>query len=75
MKAPEFDLMENNSSKKGRRLQEWKIIGIAPLENDGMENDSPGKWQKITGLINVGKCNTGKWLPWKIMPPENDRIY
>ena len=30
------------------------------LENDGMENDSPGKWWKITGPEYDGKRRTGK---------------
>ena len=39
-------------------MHHWKMI--AP-EKDGMENDSPGKRQKMTGLENYGKCTTGNY--------------
>ena len=32
-----------------RKMKQWKMIA---LENDGMENDIPGKWWNITGLEN-----------------------
>ena len=41
-------------------LQNRKMAENVPLENDGMENDSPGKRQNNTGPENDGKCTTGK---------------
>ena len=32
-----------------RKMKQWKKIA---LENDGMENDIPGKWWNITGPEN-----------------------
>ena len=47
--------------EKGGKFQYWKMEEKAKLENNGMENDSPGKWWKIAGLENGGKSTTGKW--------------
>ena len=46
--------------EKGRILLDWKMVDYVPPENDGMENDSPGKRRNITGPENGGKCSTGK---------------
>ena len=46
--------------EKGGILQDRKMAENAPPENDGMENDSPGKRQNFIGLENGGKCTTGK---------------
>ena len=46
--------------EKGGILQDRKMAENVPPENDGMENDSPGKRQNITGPENGGKCSTGK---------------
>ena len=46
--------------EKGGILQDRKMAENVPPENDGMENDSPGKRRNITGPENGGKCSTGK---------------
>ena len=46
--------------EKGGILQDWKMTENALPENDGMENDSPGKRQNFTGLENGVKCTNGK---------------
>ena len=46
--------------ENGGKLQDWKMVENALPENDGMENDRPGKRRKITGPENGGKCTTGK---------------
>ena len=46
--------------ENGGKLQDWKMVENATLENGGMENDSPGKRWKNTGLENGGICTTGK---------------
>ena len=46
--------------EKGGILQDRKMAENVVPENDGMENDSPGKRRNNTGLENGGKCTTGK---------------
>ena len=46
--------------ENGGKLQDWNMAEKEGPENYGMENDSPGKWQKITGPENGGKSRTGK---------------
>ena len=46
--------------EKGRKIQDWKMVENEPPENGGMENDSPGKRWKNTGLEKGGKCIIGK---------------
>ena len=46
--------------EKGGILLDWKMAENVPPENDGMENDSPGKRRNNAGLENGRKCTTGK---------------
>ena len=46
--------------EKGGKLQDRKMVEKVGPENDGMENDRPGKWQETTGPENDGKSSTGK---------------
>ena len=46
--------------ENGGKLQDWKMVENATLENGGMENDGPGKRWKNTGLENGGICTTRK---------------
>ena len=46
--------------EKGGILLDWKMAENVPPENDGMENDSPGKGQNSTGPEIGGKCITRK---------------
>ena len=46
--------------EKGGILQDRKMAENVVPENDGMENDSPGKRRNNTGPENGGKCTTGK---------------
>ena len=46
--------------EKGGKLQDWKMAEKVGPENDGMENDGPGKRRKITGPEYDGKSRTGK---------------
>ena len=46
--------------ENGGKLQDRKMAEKVGPENDGMENDSPGKRRKITGPEIGGKSRTGK---------------
>ena len=46
--------------EKDGKLQDWKMAEKVEPENDGMENDSPGKRRNNAGPENGGKCTTGK---------------
>ena len=53
--------------KNGRKhtTGKWLPWIMTALENEGSENDRPGKWWKITGPENGRNCEIGKWLSWK----------
>ena len=46
--------------EKGGILLDWKMVENVTPENDGMENDCPGKRQNSAVPENGGKYTTGK---------------